>query len=194
MSFSIASFYKPLNLKQLSLSAILTFTIGTIQAEDTSQVVDVLTNKAINTMETGINKFANELANSFGNGNTEISIANVASGNSSYSIKTIQPLTALRKDNKLLIFMQGGIASGENEGNRRATINLGLDKRILVEADKTILGANVFIDYEGTSKHRRASLGLEYQRSNFSLTANKYHSLSDKKNHQWQYRRSTRRA
>ena len=171
---------KHLNLKQISLSAVLTFSAGVAQAEDASQVVDALTGKAISTIESSINEFANDVANSFGNGNTEISISNIESGNPSYSIKTIQPLTTPNKDDKELVFMQGSIASGENEGDRRNTINLGLGKRILVEADKAIIGANVFVDYETSSKHKRTSLGLEYQRSNFSATANKYWALSDK--------------
>ncbi|SMN15943.1 hypothetical protein CRYPA_1891 [uncultured Candidatus Thioglobus sp.] len=172
---------KHLNFKQISLSALLTFSAGISQAEDASQVVDHFTGKVISTIESSINEFANDVANSFGNGNTEISISNIESGNPSYSIKTIQPLTASNKDAKELIFMQGSVASGESEGDRRNTINLGLGKRILVEDDKAIIGANVFVDYETSSKHKRTSLGLEYQRSNFSATANKYWALSDKK-------------
>ncbi|VVM23228.1 hypothetical protein BSPWISOXPB_830 [uncultured Gammaproteobacteria bacterium] len=51
---------------------------------------------------------------------------------------------------------------------------------MLVEDDRAIVGINIFTDYEINSKHKRTSLGLEYQRSNFSLTANKYHPLSNK--------------
>ena len=171
---------KQLNLKQISLSAILTFSVGIAQAEGASQVIDTLSNKAISSIESDINEFANDVANSFGNGNTEISISNVESGNPSYSIKTIQPLTTPNKDDKELVFVQGGITSGENEGDRRNTINLGLGKRILVEDDKAIIGANVFVDYENSSKHKRASLGGEYKRSNFTLNTNKYWALSDK--------------
>jgi len=180
MSLKILS-TKHLNFKQISLSALLTFSIGISQAEDVSQVVDHLAGKAINTIETSINEFANDVANSFGNGNTEISISNVESGKLDYSIKTIQPLTTPNKDNKEIIFTQGSIGSSENEGDRRTTINLGIGKRILVEDDKSVIGANAFVDYERTSKHKRASLGLEYKRSSFSAIANKYWALSDKK-------------
>lgn len=55
-----------------------------------------------------------------------------------------------------------------------------MGKRILVEDNKAIIGANAFVDYETSSKHKRASLGLEYKRSNFSAGANKYWGLSDK--------------
>ena len=70
--------------------------------------------------------------------------------------------------------------SGENEGERRNTINLGIGQRYLVEDQRAIAGINAFFDYEDSSKHKRASLGLEYKRSNFSATANKYYPISDK--------------
>ena len=44
-----------------------------------------------------------------------------------------------------------------------------------------IAGINVFTDYESKSKHKSISLGLEYQRANFSANINKYHIFSDKK-------------
>ena len=56
-----------------------------------------------------------------------------------------------------------------------------MGQRYLVEDARAIAGVNLFVDYEGTSKHKRASLGLEYQRSNFSLNANHYYSISDSK-------------
>jgi hypothetical protein len=53
-------------------------------------------------------------------------------------------------------------------------INLGIGHRLLVEDDMAIVGINVFTDYETKSRHRRLSLGLEYQRTNFSANINKY--------------------
>jgi hypothetical protein len=44
-----------------------------------------------------------------------------------------------------------------------------------------IAGINVFTDYQTKSSHKRLSLGLEYQRANFSANINKYHVFSDKK-------------
>jgi hypothetical protein len=44
-----------------------------------------------------------------------------------------------------------------------------------------IAGINFFTDYETKSSHKRLSLGLEYQRANFSANINKYHAFSDKK-------------
>jgi hypothetical protein len=48
--------------------------------------------------------------------------------------------------------------------NRRTTINLGVGHRLLVEDVMAIVGINVFTDFEAKSRHRRLSLGLEYER------------------------------
>jgi uncharacterized protein (TIGR02145 family) len=169
---------------QLSVLLLLALPFGA-SALDANQAGEQISskviNKAVSETEGFINTQANKLANSFGNGNTEISISNIESGNPSYSIKTIQPLTTPNPDDKELVFVQGSVASDQNTADtRRSTINLGVGKRILVEDNKAIIGANAFVDYETSSKHKRASLGLEYKRSNFSAGANKYWGLSDK--------------
>ncbi|WXT99328.1 MAG: hypothetical protein Ctma_0024 [Catillopecten margaritatus gill symbiont] len=149
------------------------------------KITDNLKNKANNTVinktEGFINQKANELANSIGNGRTEISVHKLESNNPTYSLKTIQPLTELNTDSTELTFIQAQINSGENHGERRDTINLGLGQRYLLEGGQSIAGINLFTDYETESKHKRASLGLEYQRANFSANINKYYPLSDKK-------------
>lgn len=156
-----------------------TTAIGADQAVE--QVKSQLTNKAISTTETFINQRANEFINNFGKGRTSIGIKGIESDKPSYSIDTIQPISAFTPDVQELTYIQGSLFSGENEGNRRNTLNLGLGQRYLVEDERAIVGANVFVDYEGSSKHKRASLGLEYQRSNFSATANQYYPISNKK-------------
>ena len=156
-----------------------TTAIGADQAVE--QVKSQLTNKAISTTETYINQRANEFINNFGKGRTSIGIKGIESDKPSYSIDTIQPISAFTPDVYELTYIQGSLFSGENEGNRRNTLNLGLGQRYLVEDERAIVGANVFVDYEGSSKHKRASLGLEYQRSNFSATANQYYPISNKK-------------
>jgi uncharacterized protein (TIGR02145 family) len=162
------------------LIAPLTVLVSSSLAADAAQVTDQVKQLAVTTVESNINEFANDAANSFGNGATEISIFNIESGNPGFSIKTIQPLTTLNKDSKSLIYAQGSIASDENNDDRRTTINLAVGKRILIEDNKAIFGANIFIDYETKSDHQRASLGLEYQRANFSANVNQYHPLSSK--------------
>jgi hypothetical protein len=46
-------------------------------------------------------------------------------------LKTIQPLSKLNSESKDLTFFQDQLASGENHGERRNTINLGSDMYIV---------------------------------------------------------------
>jgi hypothetical protein len=144
------------------------------------KVSAALEQTAINKTENLINQKANEMANSVGHGKTQISWRQLETKNPSFSIKTIQPLTDLTDESTQLTFTQAQISSGENHGERRATINLGIGQRYLLEDGQSIAGINPFTDYETESRHSRASLGLEYQRANFSANVNAYHPLSNK--------------
>ena len=146
----------------------------------TTGISNQLKNQAANKTEGLINSKANKLLNKFGAGRSEVNIGGISSKKLSYNIDTIQPLSEFNSKIKTLTFIQGSLFNSENEGSRRNTLNLGLGHRMLVEDDRAIVGINIFTDYEINSKHKRTSLGLEYQRSNFSLTANKYHPLSNK--------------
>jgi len=144
------------------------------------KISTALAETAINKTENLINQKANQMANSVGHGKTEISFHQLKTKNPNFSVKTIQPLTQLTDTSTQLTFIQAQISSGENHGEHRATINLGIGQRYLLEEGQSIAGINLFTDYEIESKHSRASLGLEYQRANFSVNVNKYYPLSDK--------------
>jgi len=148
--------------------------------ELSDKVSSSLTQTAINKTEDLINQKANEVVNSKGHGKTQVSLRQLETKNPQFSIKTIQPLSDLTDTSTQLTFTQAQISSGENHGERRATINLGIGQRYLLEDGQAIAGVNLFTDYETESKHSRASLSLEYQRANFSANANKYHPLSSK--------------
>ncbi|SMN02064.1 Alkaline phosphatase [uncultured Candidatus Thioglobus sp.] len=179
------------------VGSIVRNTLGTTKLEDirqldskitndlkhqlTKEIKNELNNRTIGKAEILINKKANEYVNSFGDGKTEISIRQIDSKNPTYSIKTIQPLSGLSENSKNLTFFQGQLNSGENEGERRSTLNLGIGYRALLNKGKSIVGINLFGDYEAKSKHRRASIGLEYQTSKFTANLNRYFALSDKK-------------
>ncbi len=147
----------------------------------TTDIKGQLKNQAISNVESRINNKANEYANSFGKGKTEISIHKITSKNPNYSLRTLQPLTPLNDDSTELTFVQAQLSSGENFGERRSTLNLGVGYRQLLGQGQSIAGVNLFTDYESKSKHKRGSVGLEYQRANFNLNVNKYFPLSDKK-------------
>ena len=147
----------------------------------TTGISNQLKNKVISKTEGVINDKANKFVNQFGSGRSEISIYQIESKNPTYSIKTIQPLSKLDSDSKDLTFFQGQLASGENHGERRNTVNLGVGHRRLIEGDRAIAGINLFSDYEFKSAHQRLGLGLEYQRSNFSAHINTYYPISNRK-------------
>jgi hypothetical protein len=144
------------------------------------KIPTALTETAISKTENLINQKANEMANSVGHGKTQISLRQLETKNPDFSIRTIQPLTDLTDQSTQLTFTQAQVSSGENHGERRATFNLGIGQRYLLENGQSIAGINLFTDYEAESKHSRASLGLEYRRANFSANANQYYPLSNK--------------
>ena len=154
---------------------------GQLGNKITKGVSNQLKNKAINKTEGFVNNKANTFLNAFGAGRSEVSIGGLSSKKLNYSIKTIQPISELDANSKALTFIQASIASGKSIDSRRITVNLGVGHRLLVENDMAIAGINVFTDYESKSKHKRISLGLEYQRANFSANINKYHVFSDEK-------------
>ncbi|MDC9721127.1 MAG: inverse autotransporter beta domain-containing protein, partial [Gammaproteobacteria bacterium] len=144
------------------------------------RVSTALEQTVINKTENLINQTANEMANSVGQGKTEISFSQLETKNPNFSVKTIQPLSELTDKSTQLTFVQAQVGSGENHGERRATINLGIGQRYLLEEGQSIAGINLFGDYETESEHSRASIGLEYQRASFSANINQYYPLSDK--------------
>ncbi|VVH61301.1 hypothetical protein BSPWISOX_1775 [uncultured Gammaproteobacteria bacterium] len=159
--------------------------LGSTNSDNTDQLGNKVTtsikNQAVNKTEGLLNNSVNEFLNAFGAGRSEVSIGGISTKKLNYSLKTIQPLSELNANSKELTFIQAGIASGDSGNGRRATINLGIGHRLLVEDDMAIAGINVFTDYQTKSSHKRLSLGLEYQRANFSANINKYHIFSDKK-------------
>ena len=159
--------------------------LGSTNSDNTDQLGNKVTtsikNQAVNKTEGLLNNSVNEFLNAFGAGRSEVSIGGISTKKLTYSLRTIQPLSELNANSKELTFIQAGIASGNGGNGRRATINLGIGHRLLVEDDMAIAGINVFTDYQTKSSHKRLSLGLEYQRANFSANINKYHIFSDKK-------------
>ncbi|MEJ6811427.1 MAG: inverse autotransporter beta domain-containing protein, partial [Oceanospirillaceae bacterium] len=155
--------------------------IGGAQVNQLSdKVSSALAETAINKTEDLINQKANEVVNRRGRGKTQVSLRQLETTNPELSIKTIQPLNDLADDSTQLTFTQAQVSSGENHGEPRTTVNLGIGQRYLQEDGQSIVGVNLFTDYEIESKHSRASLGVEYQRANFSANVNKYHPLSSK--------------
>ena len=125
--------------------------MGGAQVNQLSDKISIaLSEVAINKTENLINQKANKMANSLGHGKAEISFSQLETKNPEFSIKTIQPLTNLTDESTQLTFTQAQISSGENYGERRATINLGIGQRYLLEDGQSIVGINLFIGHFDT--------------------------------------------
>jgi hypothetical protein len=171
-----------------TIGSTLRGVIGSTNETNTNQIgsrtADQLTtqfqSQAVNTTERYINTQANQFVNQFGFGRTEISLKHIEDKDPTYSVRTIQPLSPLNQNTTGLAFFQGELNSGENADERRATLNLGIGQRYLLDAGQSIVGINLFTDYESSSKHQRVGVGLEYQRANFKANLNTYFPISDK--------------
>ena len=58
------------------------------------------------------------------------------------------------------------------------TVNLGLGYRKLINADKILLGANIFLDYSFDDAHQRNGFGVEAISSVFDIRGNYYDATS----------------
>ncbi len=166
-------------LMLISLVLSLWSTNGSTQSLES--VKSQLQDRAINLGEQLINTQTNNWLNNIGQGRTQLILEGIEQEKPNYRLETIQPLSGINPGIEQLLFFQGSVLSADNQGERRPTLNLGLGQRYLIDDAQAVAGVNLFLDYEAKSKHKRASLGLEYQRSNFSLGANYYQALSDKK-------------
>ncbi len=62
--------------------------------------------------------------------------------------------------------------------NDDQTVNLGIGYRKLINADKILLGANIFLDYSFDDAHQRNGIGVEAISSVFDIRGNYYDATS----------------
>lgn len=163
-----------------SLAAISNFSYAFSGAGGLPEIEAKVKNEIIGKAGLTINSIANKFANKYGDGNTEISIRNLKGDGPDIDIITVQPLSPVNGHNSQL-FWQGSIGSYYNDDERDTTLNLGLGNRWLLDNEKAIAGINAFTDYELSNEHNRISIGAEYKRTNFELSANKYWGISSTK-------------
>ena len=73
------------------------------------------------------------------------------------------------------VFFNQNSASFHNDDQ---TVNLGIGYRKLINADKILLGANIFLDYSFDDAHQRNGFGLEAISSVFDIRGNYYDATS----------------
>jgi len=110
-----------------------------------------------------------------GEGDTEIQITIAEEYHPEFSIMTVRPLAAHPGVDAWFVQIQ--LNDTKIRGKRRFAFNSGVGYRKLSENKNSMLGANLFLDYdeEGNS---RSSLGLELRSTAFEAIANYYAALS----------------
>ena len=132
-----------------------------------------LKNKATNKITSELNKsLTSGLANIFPT--AEVSLSSGKTQKVKGNILVVMPMSDI-DDKKNVTFTQGSIYFSDND---QETLNLGIGQRRLLDNENLMIGANMFFDEEFTSRHRRASFGLEAITSVGSLRANQYYGLS----------------
>ena len=132
-----------------------------------------LKNKATNKITSELNKsLTSGLANIFPT--AEVSLSSGKTQKVKGNILVVMPFSDI-DDKKNVTFTQGSLYFSDND---QETLNLGIGQRRLLDNENLMLGANMFFDEEFTSRHRRASFGLEAITSVGSLRANQYYGLS----------------
>ena len=153
-------------LKKFAIALLVSLFALSANAQD-------LKNKATNKITSELNKsLTSGLANIFPT--AEVSLSSGKTQKVKGNILVVMPFSDI-DDKKNVTFTQGSLYFSDND---QETLNLGIGQRRLLDNENLMVGANMFFDEEFTSRHRRASFGLEAITSVGSLRANQYYGLS----------------
>ena len=153
-------------LKKFSIALLASLFAFNANAQD-------LKNKATNKITSELNKsLTSGLANIFPT--AEVSLSSGKTQKVKGNILVVMPFSDIN-DKKNVTFSQGSIYLSDGD---QETLNLGIGQRRLLDNENLMVGANMFFDEEFTTRHRRASFGVEAITSVGSLRANQYYGLS----------------
>ena len=153
-------------LKKFAIALLVSLFALNANAQD-------LKNKATNKITSELNK---SLTSGLGKifPTAEVSLSSGKTQKVKGNILVVMPFSDI-DDKKNVTFTQGSIYFSDND---QETLNLGIGQRRLLDNENLMVGANMFFDEEFTSRHRRASFGVEAITSVGSLRANQYYGLS----------------
>ena len=141
-----------------------------VNAEDLKSNV---TNKVTNNLTNSLNEhFTSGLGKIFPT--AEVTLSSGKTQKVKGNVLVVSPLSDIN-DTKNVTFTQGSIYLSNDDTE---TFNLGVGQRKLLDNENLMLGANLFLDHELSSNHRRASFGVEAITSVGSLRANQYYGIS----------------
>ena len=149
--------------------SLLTFSV---YADDEDAVKQGL----LSSMSSGI---ASSIASVIGGqGDTEVQFSAKEDNKPQFTIMTVRPISV--HPGKDAWFVQLQLSNTQIRSQSRLTTNLGLGYRTLSDNKKSMIGGNVFVDYdeEGNSRY---SLGFEFRTTVFEILINHYEAISGQK-------------
>ena len=137
---------------------------------------DAVKQGILSSMTSGISSSIAEMIG--GEGDTEVQISARENNKPEFSIMTVMPISV--HPGKDAWFVQLQLNNTQIRSVNRYTTNVGLGYRNLSANKNTMIGGNVFIDYD-TKGNSRYSLGFEFRTAVFDILINHYEAISGQK-------------
>ena len=158
--------------KKLSqVLCLLVFTTNAYAAE-----TDTVKQGILSSITSGISSSIAEMIG--GEGDTEVQISARENNKPEFSIMTVMPISV--HPGKDAWFVQLQLNNTQIRSVNRYTTNVGLGYRSLSANKNTMIGGNVFIDYDAKG-NSRYSLGFEFRTAVFDILINHYEAISGQK-------------
>ena len=154
---------------KFGLISLLTFSV---YADDE----DALKQGLLSSMSSGI---ASSIASVIGGqGDTEVQFSAKEDNKPQFTIMTVRPISV--HPGKDAWFVQLQLSNTQIRSQSRLTTNIGLGYRTLSDNKKSMIGGNVFVDYDAKG-NSRYSLGFEFRTTVFEILINHYEAISGQK-------------
>ena len=137
---------------------------------------DAVKQGILSSMTSGISSSIAEMIG--GEGDTEVQISAIENNKPEFSIMTVMPISV--HPGKDAWFVQLQLNNTQIRSVNRYTTNVGLGYRSLSANKNTMIGGNVFIDYDAKG-NSRYSLGFEFRTAVFDILINHYEAISGQK-------------
>ena len=156
------------------LSKVLCLLVLSISAN--AAETDAVKQGILSSMTSGISSSIAEMIG--GEGDTEVQISARENSKPEFSIMTVMPISV--HPGKDAWFVQLQLNNTQIRSVNRYTTNVGLGYRSLSANKNTMIGGNVFIDYDAKG-NSRYSLGFEFRTAVFDILINHYEAISGQK-------------
>ena len=156
------------------LSKVLCLLVLSISAN--AAETDAVKQGILSSMTSGLSSSIAEMIG--GEGDTEVQISARENNKPEFSIMTVMPISV--HPGKDAWFVQLQLNNTQIRSVNRYTTNVGLGYRSLSANKNTMIGGNVFIDYDAKG-NSRYSLGFEFRTAVFDILINHYEAISGQK-------------